>query len=386
MDELRELFQQMLDQDLIQIILSNTRDASRGTKVKIRPVMLRGELYFQETLYRETKVFHSNYPKEQMLDHMAGCFRQAQMGNGVWEVTVLVSKKGKISIKRRRRPDADIPERKSAGLSHNRPKQYILQEGQPVDFLVELGVQTRDGKVVKSKYDKFRQINRYLEFIRDILDKLPAHRRIRIVDFGCGKSYLTFAMYYYLHQLQGREIQVTGLDLKADVIRRCSELAEKLGYTGLEFQEGDISSFWGTDQVDMVVSLHACDKATDYALEKAVKWGAGVIMAVPCCQHELNSQMQCELLQPVLKYGVIRERMAALITDALRADLLEKSGYDTQILEFIDMEHTPKNLMIRAVKTKGMRPKSGVPEGEKEFRADRLMEFLHVNPTLKELL
>ncbi len=251
---------------------------------------------------------------------------------------------------------------------------------------MELGVQTRDGKVVKSKYDKFRQINRYLEFIRDILDKLPAHRRIRIVDFGCGKSYLTFAMYYYLHQLQGREIQVTGLDLKADVIRRCSELAEKLGYTGLEFQEGDISSFWGTDQVDMVVSLHACDKATDYALEKAVKWGAGVIMAVPCCQHELNSQMQCELLQPVLKYGVIRERMAALITDALRADLLEKSGYDTQILEFIDMEHTPKNLMIRAVKTKGMRPKSGVPEGEKEFRADRLMEFLHVNPTLKELL
>ena len=390
MDELRELFQQMLDQDLIQIILSNTRDVSRGTKVKIRPVMLRGELYFQETLYRETKVFHSNYPKEQMLDRllddMAGCFRQAQMGNGVWEVTVLVSKKGKISIKRRRRPDADIPERKSAGLSHNRPKQYILQEGQPVDFLVELGVQTRDGKVVKSKYDKFRQINRYLEFIRDILDKLPAHRRIRIVDFGCGKSYLTFAMYYYLHQLQGREIQVTGLDLKADVIRRCSELAEKLGYTGLEFQEGDISSFWGTDQVDMVVSLHACDKATDYALEKAVKWGAGVIMAVPCCQHELNSQMQCERLQPVLKYGVIRERMAALITDALRADLLEKSGYDTQILEFIDMEHTPKNLMIRAVKTKGMRPKSGVPEGEKEFRADRLMEFLHVNPTLKELL
>lgn len=249
-----------------------------------------------------------------------------------------------------------------------------------MDFLVDLGVQSPDGRIVRARYDKFRQINRYLEFIEDILDKLPTDRCIRIIDFGCGKSYLTFAMYYYLHQLQGRDIQVTGLDLKEDVIRHCGELARKLHYDGLEFRQGDISSFQGADQVDMVVSLHACDKATDYALEKAVKWGASVIMAVPCCQHELNGQIRCDMLRPVLKYGVIRERMAALITDALRANLLEQNGYDTQILEFIDMEHTPKNLMIRAVKTSGMRP------GQAADSFEKVTEFLHVNPTLKELL
>ncbi len=390
MDELRELFRQMLDRDLIQIVLSNTRDAARAEKVKVRPVLIRGELYFQETLYRENKVFHSNHAKEEMqerlADYMANCFRQAQIGNGTKEATALVSKKGKITIKYRNRRNTEEQKKETADLSHNRTKQYILREGQPVDFLVELGVQTRDGRIVRAKYDKFRQINRYLEFIRDILDRLPSGRTIRIVDFGCGKSYLTFAMYYYLRQLEGRDIQVTGLDLKADVIRHCSELAEKLHYDRLEFQEGDISSYSGADSVDMVVSLHACDKATDYALEKAVKWGASVILAVPCCQHELNGQIRCDMLQPVLKYGVIRERMAALITDALRANLLEENGYDTQILEFIDMEHTPKNLMIRGVKKAGMRPRADAYGGQKHLATERLMEFLQVNPVLKELL
>ncbi len=390
MDELRELFRQMLDQDLIQIILSNTRDAARAAKVKVRPVLIRGELYFQETLYRENKVYHSNHAQEEMLgrlaDYMENCFRQAQMGSGTREATVLVSKKGKIAIKYRNCKHTEEQRKKTADLSHNRTKQYILQEGQPVDFLVELGVQTPDGRIVRAKYDKFRQINRYLEFIRDILDRLPSGRTIRIVDFGCGKSYLTFAMYYYLGRLEGRDIQVTGLDLKADVIKHCSELAEKLHYDGLDFQEGDISSYSGADSVDMVVSLHACDRATDYALEKAVKWGASVILAVPCCQHELNGQIRCDMLQPVLKYGILKERMAALITDALRADLLEEKGYEVQVLEFIDMEHTPKNLMIRGVKKAGMRPGKNVYNEENRLAADRLMEFLQVNPTLKELL
>lgn len=390
MDELKELFRQMLDQNLIQIVLSNTRDAARAEKVKVRPVLIRGGLYFQETLYRENKVFHSNHTKAETLEQLTGylesCFRQAQMSNGTKEATVLVSKKGKITIKYRNRRRAEEQKTETADLSHNRTKQYILREGQPVDFLVELGVQTQDGRIVRAKYDKFRQINRYLEFIRDILDRLPAGRTIRIVDFGCGKSYLTFAMYYYLHQLEGRDIQVTGLDLKADVIRHCRELAEKLHYDRLDFQEGDISSYSGADSVDMVVSLHAYDKATDYALEKAVKWGASVILAVPCCQHELNGQIRCDMLQPVLKYGVIKERMAALITDALRANLLEENGYDTQILEFIDMEHTPKNLMIRGVKKAGMRARSGVYSAQKQPASDRLMEFLQINPTLKELL
>ncbi len=394
MSELQELLEQILDQELIQLILSNTRDAAQGEKLKVRPVLIKEKLYFQETLYLGTKVFHTNRRKEDMKQRLEACldkdglFRQAQIHCESMDAVVLVSRKGAVSIKKKNKnANRNNTENKGRGgeaglqkLSHDRAKQYILQEGQPVDFLVGLGVQSPDGRIAKARYDKFRQINRYLEFIEDILDKLPKDRCIRIIDFGCGKSYLTFAMYYYLHQLQGRDIQVTGLDLKEDVIRHCSELARRLHYEGLEFMQGDISSFTGADRVDMVVSLHACDKATDYALEKAVRWGASVIMAVPCCQHELNGQIHCDLLRPVLKYGVIKERMAALITDAIRANLLEQNGYDTQILEFIDMEHTPKNLMIRAVKTSGMRA------GQASASVDRVTEFLHVNPTLKELL
>lgn len=401
MSELQELLEQVLNQELIQLTLSNTRDAAQGEKLKVRPVLIKGKLYFQETLYRDKKVFHTNYQTEEMKQRLEACmeklFRQAQIACETMDAVVLVSKRGAVSVKKKKkikdinmtRQICQTEQEQQAGgeeqaalqrLSHNRTKQYILPEGQPVDFLVDLGVQTPDGRIARARYDKFRQINRYLEFIEDILDKLPTDRCIRIIDFGCGKSYLTFAMYYYLHQLQGRDIQVTGLDLKEDVIRHCGELARKLHYDGLEFRQGDISSFQGADQVDMVVSLHACDKATDYALEKAVKWGASVIMAVPCCQHELNGQIRCDMLRPVLKYGVIRERMAALVTDALRANLLEQNGYDTQILEFIDMEHTPKNLMIRAVKTSGMRP------GQAADSFEKVTEFLHVNPTLKELL
>lgn len=382
MDELREFFLQVLNEDLIQITLSGTRDRKRAEKVKVRPVLLKGTLSFQETLYRETKVYHANYEKEEavekLLEYIKTLFRQAQVAALGEEATVLVSKKGAVSLKRRRKEAQQ--ETGERDLAHNRARRYILPEGELVDFLVGLGVQTPQGQVVRSKYDKFRQINRYLEFIEDILDKLPSGRQVRIIDFGCGKSYLTFAMYYYLHRVQRRDIRVTGLDLKADVIARCSALAAELGYEGLDFQVGDIGSWQEEGGVDMVVSLHACDRATDYALEKAVKWGAAVVMAVPCCQHELNGQIHCDTLQPLLKYGLLKERMAALVTDALRAEMLEQRGYDTQIVEFIDMEHTPKNLMIRAVKSSRMRP------GTSGAGLDRMAEFLHVNPALKELL
>lgn len=386
MEELRKAFQCMLNMDLIQIILSNSREQDRAGKVKIRPVLLKEELLFQETVYRGTQVFHQNFTAEEMLsrlmEYMETLFKQAECKSTEQETTVLVSKKGKVTIKTKKNT---VPQKdRKEALAHNRTKQYILQEGEPVDFLIGLGVQTPDGKIAKARYDKFRQINRYLEFIEDILDKLPKGRTIRIIDFGCGKSYLTFAMYYYLHELQGRDIRVTGLDLKKDVIRHCNELAEKLHYEKLHFEQGDIQSYQGADAVDMVVTLHACDKATDYALEKAVKWGASVIMAVPCCQHELNGQIQCETLQPVLRYGVIKERMAALITDALRADLLEQQGYDTQILEFIDIENTPKNLLIRAVKDPAKEGKMR-PAGKND-RTEAVEEFLHIHPTLKGLL
>ena len=245
-------------------------------------------------------------------------------------------------------------------------------------FLQDLGVMTADGKIVRTRFDKFRQINRFLEFIEDILPKLPSDREVTILDFGCGKSYLTFAMYYYLHELKKYDVRIIGLDLKTDVIRKCNELSEKYGYEKLRFLEGNIADYTGVDEVDMVVTLHACDTATDFALAKAVGWKAKVILSVPCCQHEMNEQIQNEILHLALKYGLIKERMAALFTDALRAEYLEREGYDTQILEFIDMEHTPKNILIRAVRT------GRAHENGEEIK--QLEDFLHVTPMLGKLL
>jgi SAM-dependent methyltransferase len=236
---------------------------------------------------------------------------------------------------------------------------------------------TQEGNIVRTKYDKFKQINRFLEFIEDILPKLSKTSEVKIIDFGCGKSYLTFAMYYYLKELNGRDVRIIGLDLKEDVIDNCNKLSEKYGFDKLKFYKGDIAQFEGVDAVDMVVTLHACDTATDYALEKAVSWGAKVILSVPCCQHELNKQMENEILEPVFKHGLIKERIAALVTDALRAELLESKGYKVQILEFIDMEHTPKNILIRAVKEKNT-----VNNLEKY---NKCKEFLSVNPTLEKI-
>ena len=262
-------------------------------------------------------------------------------------------------------------------------KQYILKEGVGVPFLIDLGIMTSEGKIVKSKYDKYKQINRFLEFIEDILPNLDKDKEISIIDFGCGKSYLTFAMYYYLKELQGYNVKITGLDLKEDVIAKCNELKERYGYDKMQFLKGDIASYEGTNQVDMVVTLHACDTATDYAMYKATIWGAKVILSVPCCQHELNKQISCEEIGSILQHGLIKERMAALFTDALRANLLETLGYKVQVMEFIDMEHTPKNILIRAVKSKteiSERVKS-----KKLMEYQKTIDFLNVNPTLYQL-
>ncbi len=400
-EELRLVLAEALNENLNQIILSNSRDELKATKTKIRPVAIGDRLKFQETRYLGTKVFHENFSAEEMAvrveKDLTELYRQGEISAEGLEATILVSKKGKMTVKTRRKPGLarqDMSGQVQAGnaraarnlegdaltrLSHNRTKNYILPEGEPVDFLIRLGVQTPDGRITKNRYDKFRQINRYLEFIEDVLEELPKDRTIHLVDFGCGKSYLTFATYYFLHVKAGLDLQVTGLDLKEDVIRNCNALAKDLGYEGLSFRQGDISAYEG-ERADVVISLHACDLATDYALEKAVKWNAKVIMAVPCCQHELNRQMKSDVLKPALKYGIIKERMAALLTDAIRAELLTAQGYDTQILEFIDVEHTPKNLLIRAVKRGGMRP-AGTEKSRREME-----EFLHVQPTLEKLL
>lgn len=347
------------NEQLQQMIFSNPARKDGILKVRIRPVSLRGKLLFQAEELVGTQAFHKNLLPEEVCGYVTGLLsgglRNGEVISGLGSAVVLVSKKGAVTVKIKRAACPKQEENREDGpaadvvLAHNRKKRYVLEEGKPVEFLVDLGVMTREGKIVRTRYDKFRQINRFLEFIEDILPNLDPGRETTIIDFGCGKSYLTFAMYHYLHCLKGYPVRIIGLDLKKDVITRCNLLAEQYGYEKLRFYHGDIASYEGVDHVDMVVTLHACDTATDYALAKAVRWGARVILSVPCCQHELNRQMKNEQMKPVFQYGLIKERMAALYTDALRAQLLEGQGYRTQILEFIDMEHTPKNILIRAV-------------------------------------
>ena len=379
MERLKNILEEQLTENLDQIIISNPRRMALAQKVKIRPVLLKDQLNFQVTEYKGKQVFHENMEKAAVsayiIKQMETSFGQMELNSFSKTVHVLVSKKGTVTVKQK----AQKNEVKPKELSHNRKKRYILEEGTAIPFLVDLGVQTKEGKIVNSRYDKFRQINRFLEFIQDIVEALPKGRELTIVDFGCGKSYLTFAMYHYLKVMKGFDIRVIGLDLKEDVIAYCNELKDKYGYDKMSFTTGDIKSYTGVDAVDMVVTLHACDTATDYALEKAVKWGASVILSVPCCQHELNYQMKNEELATVFKYGLLKERIAALVTDGLRAEMLEQCGYDTQVLEFIDMEHTPKNILIRAVK----RNKVHEPDFEKY---DNCCKALGVDPMLGRLL
>lgn len=379
-ENLIQIAEEFLDENLLRIVISNPSDKQGVSKVKVRPLLLRGDLVFQAEELVGTQAFHKNFSAGEcalyLVDLLDGKLRQMELDSAKGQIRILVSKKGTFNIKVKRQQPGITADSSVSG--HNRQKSYILKEGKPVPFLVDLGVMTGEGKIVKSRYDKFRQINRFLEFIEDILPRLDKSRENVIIDFGCGKSYLTFAMYYYLHELKGYSIRVIGLDLKQTVIDDCNQLSKQYGYEKLKFYHGDIASYEGVDKVDMVVTLHACDTATDYALAKAVRWNAAVILSVPCCQHELNKHMENELLAPIFRYGLIKERMAALYTDALRAEILENQGYRTQILEFIDMEHTPKNILIR-----------GVKQGEKKDNCREIREilkFLHGKQTLAGIL
>ena len=384
MNELSKLLQENLNIEFISATLSNPKKKDDVQKVKVRPVLKKEVLYFQFESFRNNQAFHENVEEKKaceiLLEYM-GNMRQMQIQRA--DYTVLVSKKGKVTIKSKIKKGG----KKKIDMSHDRKKKYVLEEGVPVPFLQDLGVMTQDGKIVRAKSDKFRQINRFLEFIEDILPELDKGRELTILDFGCGKSYLTFAMYYYLHELKEYDIRIIGLDLKKEVIRHCNELSEKYGYEKLRFLEGDIADYTGVNKVDMVVTLHACDTATDYALAKAVGWDAKVILSVPCCQHELNRQIRNEVLEPVLRYGLLKERMAALITDGLRAQYLEREGYEAQILEFIDMEHTPKNILIRAVKrNQKADQKESVRRQQIEASIRKCEAELRVSPTLGHLL
>ncbi|MBB3108517.1 SAM-dependent methyltransferase [Paenibacillus phyllosphaerae] len=356
------------------------KDGDTPGKTAIRPIELRGSRYYQFEFHYPTKVTHENVPETEAAARMTAWltdhYRQALLKTSEADIQILFNKKGKAAVLNK----PSTAKSDAQPLSHNRQKQRILQEGTVAPFLVELGIMTRDGQVIAKKQDKYRQINRFLEMVTDVLSELPEGREIRIVDFGCGKSYLTFALYHLLAVEQQRQISVVGLDLKADVIAFCTELAEKLGYDKLKFQVGDIADYNEQSAVDMVVTLHACDTATDAALAKAVGWGASVILSVPCCQHELFKQVKNDMLKPLLSHGLLKERFTALATDAVRAQLLEVIGYKVQMLEFIDPEHTPKNMLIRAT-LGGSKDSSRKWEEYVAFR-----DGLHLSPYLEKAL
>lgn len=375
-----------IEEGLQRLVLSNAPKNAELSKVKVHPVVIGKKQQYQVEEYRGTQVFHANCDETGVETKVlfwleAGCFKQAELLSVFEQRTILIGKKGTATVKCRKRQDG-------VGVvmprEHNRKKQYLLEEGVAVPFLVDLGVMTKEGTVVKAKYDKFRQINRFLEFVEDILPSLPKNREVTILDFGCGKSYLTFALYHYLHTVKNYDIRIVGLDLKKDVIAHCNRLAVSYGYEKLEFLCGDIADYTGMDRVDMVVTLHACDTATDYALYKSILWKASVVLSVPCCQHEWNRQMECEPLAPFVKYGIVKERMSALMTDAFRANVMEACGYKTQLLEFIDMEHTPKNILLRAVKKEALEPEQQKERVERDMR--EILDYCKTEPTLYRLL
>lgn len=365
---LRDLFE---GPSLTRAVLSKPRSRDLPAKVTVEPVDLRGEPAFRFTTQLPDRTTHENLARDAARERLGTLL--ADYGQGLlqsadadWQVLG-----GKVL----RRP----PTRPTATREHDRKKRYLLEEGVPVPFLVELGVMTPDGKVRRSRYDKFRQVNRFLELVDDVVPALRPEGTLRIVDFGSGKSYLTFAVHHLLTELRGREVELVGLDLKQDVIEASSALAERTNAAGLRFQHGDIAGFDAGGKVDLVVSLHACDTATDEALAQAVRWQADAILAVPCCQKEAYRQIESALLAPLLRHGLAKERFAALVTDTLRAQLLELAGYRTQLVEFVPLEHTAKNVLIRAVK--GTAAGAGVRRAYEELR-----DSLGLDPALERLL
>lgn len=364
---------------LIHAVISAPRDKNSDIqKITIRPLQIKGSLQFQITSFQGQKALHHNVSQNECIklikSSFSNAFKQGLLCTEEADYHILINKKGETTILRKPSTHAPKP------LSHNREKQYLLEEDTPIPFLIELGVMSKEGKVLAQKRDKFRQLNRFLEFIDDILPHLDKTKTVRIIDFGCGKAYLTFALYYYLAVLKGYQLDIQGLDLKEDVILFCQKLANKLSFKGLQFTLGDISHYRPEGKIDLVIALHACDIATDIAIAQAVTWDSEVIMCVPCCQKELFKQVKNDALTPMLKHGILKERFAALVTDAARAQLLEIEGYHTQVLEFIDMEHTPKNLLIRAVKSTKKAKRS--QESLAEYQA--FVKALNISPYLEK--
>jgi SAM-dependent methyltransferase len=339
-------------------------------RITARPVRIKGESMVQFERFTDKQAFHENMvyesAKSVITDLIKSGYRNINLFTADYDYQFMVSKKGSIKVIEKE------PSKKVQTIEHNKKKQYIINENEPCDFLNLLEVMNEDGRVYAQKYDKFKQINKFLEIVDDAVRDKDIRDDFMIIDFGCGKAYLTFALYYYFYNIKKAKVKIIGLDLKEDVIKFCSEIAEKLHYDNLEFRFGDIKDFEYKSSVDMVVTLHACDNATDAALVKAIKWNTDIILSVPCCQHEFFDKIENRQLEPMLRHGIVKERVSSLVTDSLRCLFLEKYGYNVQLLEFISMEHTPKNILIRALKTN--KENKQAQEQYEEFK-----KFWHLN-------
>lgn len=381
MNELEKFFSSIFDSEVTKIIISKPK--SKEEEYKKIVVEKKGNGY-QISKYTEKQVFHENVTTSEVMnrsiDLTANHYRQVNGWSSKGEHIILISKNGSCSYKLKRTDNK--PNKVTISNEHNRRKNYILQEGIAIEPLIDMGVFTKEGKVVNSMYDKYKQINRFIEILDDEISKLSV-KKLNIIDFGCGKSYLTFVVYYYLTEIKNMEANIIGLDLKEDVIKNCNLAAQKYNYKGLRFELGDINGYKAPFDVDIVLTLHACDVATDYALYNAIQWDAKMLFSVPCCQHELNKQIDAGNLSILTRYGIIKERFSALATDAIRGNLLEYCGYKTQLLEFIDFSHTPKNILIRAIKRQST-PKKVSEKALAEIKA--LINEFNFKPTLYQLL
>jgi len=377
MDKLSEHLNKVLSNSPYKLVIS----APVGKTQKYRKIAINLKKdYYQAEKYTQKQVFHENFSKEEIKDFcmalLSGQYRELNAWDGEHSYNIKISKKGKAFLGKKR--SENQPER---SMEHNRKKEYILSEGRIIKPLIDMGIFTKTGKVASSMHDKYKQINRFVEIIDDAIRGKDI-KELKVIDFGCGKSYLTFIMYYYFTEIKGIKVDMVGLDLKKEVIERCNFISRKYGYENLHFEVGDINGYKFSGTVDVVIALHACDTATDYALFNAVKWGAEMIFSAPCCQHELNAQIKSDEFSILTRYGIIKERVSALVTDSIRGNLLVHCGYKTQILEFIDYGHTPKNIMIRAVK-------SNMTKKYKKEALDevlRIKEELDLSPKLLELL
>ena len=349
MEELKRTLEEVFKNEIIKIVISNkVKKDEKYNKIAINLKENNKNKFYQIEKFTDKQVFHENIKINEISDKVSelifGNYKQmtAWSNNEIFDLKI--SKKGKIFLGKKKNDNSKI-----VAKGHNKEKNYILKEGMIIEPLIDLGVFTKEGKVVNSKYDKYKQINRFIEIIDDEIKK-NNYKELTILDFGCGKSYLTFVLYYYFVKIKNINVKMIGLDLKEDVIKKCNDIAKRYNYENLHFELGDINGFKYNNKVDMVITLHACDTATDYALYNAIKWNSKMIFSVPCCQHEFNSQMKANELSILTKYGIVQERVAALMTDSVRANLLECMGYKTQLLEFIDIAHSPKNILIRASK------------------------------------